>query len=302
MKKIILFAVYLCALTSSLPLLAADPSVDFGVDIGAEQDSNLNVAELDKKSGQSDIATIVNARVDAKGSAANDKLSLSGGYAYSSKTYQKYDDFDLAIHQLSADANYNFTVLTAGANYFYAGAQLGGNDFLDLNQTSLYISKLINERVYLRAASNFQEKKFSGLAARNANNKGLSGDAFIFFNQGKTFVSLGVSTEQENANARQFDYQGTTIKARVSNKFSMWGKENKLQAGVRRVERDYSGFTPEIDKKRFDSNNVIDAEWEIGLTKNLTLSTKVEGGDYDSNLASAKYSETRTSLLLKARF
>lgn len=154
------------------------------------------------------------------------KLSINGGYAYSSKTYQQYDDFDLAIHQLSADTNYNFTAFSASANYFYANANLGGDDFLNLSQTTLYISKLFNDRIYLRGASNFQNKEFNKLSSRNADNKGVYGDAFIFFNQGKTFVSVGVATENENAKAHEFDYKGKNIKTRVSNKFSLWGKDN----------------------------------------------------------------------------
>ena len=301
MKKMI-FSLLLLQTFSAAKAFAANPSVDFEIDAGAQQDSNLTVSEIDKKSNQSDLATLLNAKADAKWKAADEKLSISGSYAYSSKTYQQYDDFDLAIHQLSADANYNFTAFTAGANYFYADANLGGNDFLNLSQTSLYISKLFNDRIYLRGASNFQNKEFSKLSSRNADNKGVSGDAFIFFNQGKTFVSVGIATENENAKAHEFDYKGKSIKARVSNKFLLWRKENKLQTGIRLVDRDYSGITAEINKKRSDKSYVADIEWEVGLSKNISIATKVERGNYNSNLPSADYSDTNTSLLLKIRF
>lgn len=301
-NKIIPFTLSTLALCySAMTASAANPGVDFEVSAGAEQDSNLNVVELDKNSNESDIATLLNAKVDANWKPI-EKLSLSGGYAYSTKLYQKNDNFNLAIHQLSADANYDFNVLTVGASYHYADALLDGKNFLDLRQTSFYVSKLINEKIYLRAATNIQDKKFTNLSERDARNTGFSGDAFVFFNAGKTFVSVGAANEDENAQAKQFDYKGINFRSKVSHKFSMADKDNKVQLGWRYTKRDYSGITPEIKAERYDTSHVADAEWEINFTSKVSLVTKVERGNYNSNLAAADYSETRTSILLKARF
>ncbi len=286
---------------SAMNAMAANPSADFEVSAGAEQDSNLNVVELDKNSNESDIATLLNAKVDANWKPV-EKLSLSGGYAYSTKLYQKNDSFNLAIHQLSADANYDFNVITAGASYHYADALLDGKDFLDLRQTSFYVSKLINDKIYLRAATNIQDKTFSSLSDRDARNTGFSGDAFVFFNAGKTFVSVGAASEDENAKAKQFDYKGINVRSKVSHKFSVADLDNKVQLGLRYTKRDYSGITPELKAQRYDTSHVADAEWEINFTSKVSLITKMERGNYNSNLAAADYSETRTSILLKARF
>ena len=281
--------------------LAANPSADFEVSAGAEQDSNLNVVELDKNSHESDTAALLNAKFDVNWKP-QEKFNLSGGYAYTSKTYQHNDEFNLAIHQLYADANYEFTLLTAGASHHFAKAELDGNSFLDLHQTSVYISKLINNTVYLRAAANVQDKTFTSLSDRNATNKGFSGDAFVFFNEGKTFVNVGISNEKENARAKQFDYKGVTYKARASHKFNAFGKDNKLQLGWRYTTKDYSGITPDINAERYDSGHATDINWEISLTPKVSLETKVEHGNYNSNFAAADYSETRASLIIKARF
>lgn len=286
---------------SAMNATAANPSADFEVSAGAEQDSNLNVVELDKNSNESDIATLLNAKVDANWKPV-EKLSLSGGYAYSTKLYQKNDSFNLAIHQLSADANYDFNVITTGASYHYADALLDGKDFLDLRQTSFYVSKLINDKIYLRAASNIQDKMFSSLSDRDARNTGFSGDAFVFFNAGKTFVSIGAANENENAKAKQFDYKGINFRSKLSHKFSVADLDNKVQLGLRYTKRDYSGITPELKAQRYDTSHAADAEWEINFTSKVSLVTKVERGNYNSNLAAADYSETRTSILLKARF
>ena len=300
LNKVIPFTFTSLALfCSAINAIAA--STDFEVSAGAEQDSNLNVVELDKNSNESDLAKVLNAKLDANWKPA-EKLSVSGGYAYSTKLYQKNDSFNLAIHQLSADANYDFNLLTAGASYHYADALLDGKNFLDLRQTSFYVSKLINDKIYLRAATNIQNKKFSSLGERDARNTGFSGDVFVFYNAGRTFVSVGVANEDENANAKQFDYKGINFRSKLSHKFSVGDKENKVQVGWRYTKRDYSGITPEIKAERYDTGHVADAEWEINFTSKLSLVTKVERGNYNSNLAAADYSETRTSILLKARF
>jgi len=280
---------------------ASKPTADFEVSAGAEQDSNLNIVELDKNSNKSDVAALLNAKVDASWKPA-EKLSLSGGYAYTSKTYRENDAYNLAIHQLSLDANYDFTLLTAGANYNNAKAILDGKSFLDLQQTSFYLAKLIDNKIYFRAAVNNQEKRFSGLSERNAKNTGFAGDVFVFSNSGKTFVNFGVSNEKENARAKQFDYDGINVKAKASHKFELMGKENKVQAGYRYLKRDYSNITPEINTKRYDTGNIAEASWEISFTQKVSLETKLERGRYKSNLEAADYSETRASLLLKARF
>src|SRR6478609_7941712 len=97
-------------------LTAVAAKVDFEVSAGAEQDSNLNVVELDKNAHESDTALLLNAKADASWKPT-EKLNLSGGYAFTSKTYQNNSEFDLAIHQLYADANYDFTYVTGGASH-----------------------------------------------------------------------------------------------------------------------------------------------------------------------------------------
>jgi hypothetical protein len=294
-------SIALVLLMQTLHASAANPIADFEVSAGAEQDTNLNVTELDKSSHKSDTAALLNAKVDVNWKPS-EKLNVSGGYAYTSKTYQQNHEFNLGIHQLYADANYDFTLLTAGASHHLAKAQLDGNAFLDLQQTSLYISKLINDKIYLRAAVNSQAKTFASLSDRNATNTGFSSDAFVFFNEGKTFVNVGVANEKENARAQQFDYKGVNYKARASHKFTAFGKDNKLQLGWRYTAKDYSGITPEINAQRYDSGHVTDINWEISVTPRVSLETKLERGKYNSNFAAADYSETRASILIKARF
>ena len=301
MKKI-MFIIQSALLTSLFFQSATTfAAVDVEVSAGAEQDSNLNIVELDKHSKQSDLAALLGIKIDGS-YKPGDAWSVTGGYSFSSKTYRENSAFNLAIHQLYADANYNADVATVGISHHYANAFLDGDSFLALNQTSLYVAKLINNRIYLRGAANIQDKKFNGISNRNANNLGFSGDAFLFFNEGKTFVSVGISRDKENAHANQFDYKGIEVKAKVSHKFMLGAKANKVQLGWRHLERDYSRITPEINAQRYDSGNSVEATWELAFTPKISVETKLEKGNFNSNLASADYTENRASLTLKARF
>ena len=57
-----------------------------------------------------------------------------------------------------------------------------------------------------------------------------------------------------------------------------------------------------LSSARHDRGRVLELEAELGLSKNFALVGKVERGQYHSNLASADYSETLTSVLFKWRF
>ena len=271
------------------------------ISAGLEQDSNLTVVELDKSSHQSDLAVLLGIKVDGIWQA-NEKCKLSGSYSLFTKTYQHQSEYDLMLNQFAGDASYDAKLLTVGASYHYADANLDKNDFLNLQQNSIYIAKLINSRIYLRGATNWQDKQFAGRRERNAKNLSFAGDVFVFFNEGKTFAALGLTNENENATLHELDYKGNTMKAKLSHQYVGWNKQQKLQFGWRYVERDYTGINPDIERERYDSARITELEWEVKFTNRIAMTTNVEYSQYDSNLPSAKYSETRTSATLKARF
>lgn len=280
---------------------AATPSIKLDLETGAEYDSNLSVIELDQSSSEGDWAYLLNANISSQWQATN-QFKLKTGVSYNSKTYQDYSEFDLTIQQAFVDASYKFQPVTLGYSYRYADAELDGQDFLTLQQQSLYASRLIDQKIFLRAAINNQDKNFPVSNSRNADNQSLAGDAFFFFNQGKSFLTFGLSGETENARTNEFDYDGINIRTSVSHQFQYWNKTHRLQLGWRLDNRNYSAITPAIEKKRRDERRITSLEWQIETNKWLSLIGKIEAGDYDSNLSSANYSETITSLALKASF
>lgn len=298
MKKILL-SLAIASITNIT--FAAAPTAKFEFETGAEYDSNLSVIELDQHSSEGDWSVLAKANMNGQWQAT-DNVKLKGGLGYNSKTYQDYSEFDLIIKQAFVDASYDFQPLTLGISFHHADAELDNQDFLTLQQHSVYVSRLINQRIFLRAAINDQDKNFPDNAGRNADNQGFAGDAFFFFNQGKTFFTFGATNEKENARTHEFDYDAINFRSSISHQFSLWNKNSRLQLGWRFDNRDYSTITEPLDAKRQDERRVTTLEWELEANSWLSLIGKVESGNYDSNLASADYSETISSVTLKAQF
>lgn len=300
MKRYLYLPLLISAVGFAKPLYAASPEGSIRLEAGTEFDSNLSVVELDQYSTESDWAALLNARLNGRWKAS-DNLDLKAGYSYLTKTYQDNESFDLAIQQMHVDASYQFKMLTLGASHHHADAKLAERDFLQLQQTSLYASRLFNNRIFLRAAANYQEKEFPGNAERNARNTGIAGDVFVFFAQGKTFVVAGFTNEEENASQHQFDYDALSLRASINHKLPVWGKASKVQLGIRYHERDYAA-NAQTKIVRADHHRSAAIDWEIYLTSKITATSKIERGDYESNFAAADYSETLASVTFAATF
>ena len=291
------------ALALSVSAAAAETSktkVEAELDVGLEYDSTLSVEELDRTADRGDTARLLRGKLNGEW-AASKKLNLKGGYSYLGKNYRDNSEFDLAIHQGFADAGYDLGAFTLGASHHYALARLDDEDLLDLNLTSLYVSKLIDDRIFLRLAGNYQDKDFDDRPERSAETTGFDGDVYLFFNQAKSFVSVGVSGDREDARGDEFDYDGLGLKTKVQNKFDLLGKASKVALSYRYSDRDYDHVTPAIGETRQDSRQTTRLEWEVEMLPHLDLVSSVQYGDYDSNLDSVNYSETLAALALRLK-
>lgn len=271
------------------------------LEAGAEYNSNVSVSELESASGESDMAGTLDASLDMHWNPA-ERVSVDAGYSFTSRQYDDFDAFDLDMHLLYGDISYEFDPFTVGANYYFADAELGGDDFLTLKQNSLYVGKLFYERWHLRGALNFSEKDFDGFGARDANTEGLSLDAFWFFNQGMSTLVFGFAYDDEDTRADQFAYEADTVRTRFTHRFNWSGRESYLQLGGRAHFRNYKAITPGVGVARDDKQYVLDASVEVKLMPWLAVTGQVERGDYRSRLASADYTENRIRAGLKVSF
>lgn len=285
---------------SALPAAAkpARTGVNAELEAGREYDSTLSVVELDQSINTSDIATVLKAKLDGHWQAT-EALKLRGGYSYQFRNYDDFSEYDLGIQQWFGDASYDFGTVTLGASHFYATAELDDADLLDLNQTSIYLSRLFDQRVFVRLAADSQDKQFDGRPERDADNRALAADVYVFFNQAQTFVSVGLKGEHENANSAELDYRALGIKSKLSHKFDLLDKDSKVVLSYQYQDRDYDNQHPVIGSSRKDRRQTTRLEWEVDLNPHLALVSAMEYGDYSSNLESIDYSETVASVAVK---
>lgn len=294
------------------PVLAAEPtttpaapqeplSLSGTVALGGEYNSNLSVAQLESATGQSDVAATFDLALNA-GWRPNQRFTVEGGYSYTASRYQDIDSLDLDMHLLFADASYDFGGITLGSNVYYADADLGDHNFLELTQYSLYAGKLFGQSWYARAALNSSDKAFDVFTARDADNDGVSVELYRFFNSGRSNVMVGYGWEDEDTRGASFRYTANSLRARVNHRFSLLQHDARLQVGLRWQDRDYRFITPSIGVPRDDRQRVADARLEFELVENLMLIGRMEHGSYRSRLPSADYSDNRYALQLQLAF
>ncbi|HDZ07802.1 surface lipoprotein assembly modifier [Pseudohongiella sp.] len=276
-------------------------TVSGSLEAGAEYNSNVSVSELESATGESDTAGTLDAAVDANWQAT-DRLSVDTGYSFSGERYQDFDSFDLDLHLLYGDVSYELDAFSLGSNYYYADANLGGDDFLILKQYSLYAGKLFADQWFLRGALNFADKSFDDFAQRDADSEGLSLDAFWFFNQGRSNLVLGYAFDEEQARDTAFSYDAETLRLRYTHRLDLLGNDTELRLGTRWQDRSYQSVTPALGARRDDRQHITDARLEMSLTEQLAVAAQLERGDYQSNLGSADYTENRASVSLKLSF
>src|SRR5690606_33372262 len=142
--------------------------------------SSLKVDGLERTVHQNDNPRLLRGDLKAEWEATENP-PLKGGYYYLGRNYRDKSEFDLASHMGFGDLSYDFDLATLGASHYLAHAELDDRDFLTLNQTSVYASRLFDQRLFVRVAANVRDKAFEGRPQRDADNVGVEGDVYLFF-------------------------------------------------------------------------------------------------------------------------
>lgn len=281
-------------------------SVKGEVSLGIINNSALSVDELDEVSSQGDSGLEKTAAVTGLWKI-NDKAKLAASYRYNAQDYHEFDAFDLALHQVSVDASYQWNKKDFGLRYDGAKANLAGDNFLTFQQTSVYLGTFLQPQTFLRTSAKIKRKTFAVITDRNADGIGASAELFHFINDGNTMFMLGVSADKETASNAQFNYSGYGINTKLSQKFELFGLAQKAVISWRFQSKDFQAFNNEdmpdqSSAKTDEHKNVFKAQWQLAFNQHLALISDIEYGDYRSQLDSQTYSQTTSSLSIKAQF
>ncbi len=302
-----IFASLGCVLSMQVLAVTSEPvQVNGEVSVGVISNSALSVDELDEVSSQGDTGIEKNAAVTGLWHI-NDKTKISSSYRYNAQDYHEFNAFDLALHQVSVNASYKWHNKELGLRYDGATAKLAGDTFLTFQQASIYLGTFLQPQTFLRTSAKIKSKQFAIMNHRDADAYGINAELFHFINNGNTMFMLGLSADTETASDAVFNHNGYGVNTKLSQKFELFGFAQKAAIAWRFQSKDYQAVRndkiPSQQESRGDEHkNIFQAQWQLELNKYLALVSNLEYGDYRSQLDSQTYSQTLSSLAIKAKF
>jgi hypothetical protein len=268
--------------------------------------SALSVDELDEVSSQGDSGIQKTAAVTGLWTF-NNKAKLTSSYRYNDQDYHQLDSFDLALHQVSIDGTYKWQEKDLGLRYDGAKAKLAGETYLTFQQASIYLGTFLQPQTFLRTSLKIKRKDFAVITRRNANTFGVSTELFHFINDGRTMLMLGLSADKETATDSEFNYGGYGVNTKLSQKFELFGLALKATIGWRFQSKDFQAVSnndiPSQRESKADKHrHIFHGQWQLNVNEHLVVIGNVEYGDYRSELDSQTYTQTLSTLAIKAQF
>ena len=297
----------------SMHLMAETPdnfTVNADISLGLMNNSALSVDELDEVSSQGDSGIQKTAAVTGLWKI-DGKTKIISSYRYNKQDYHEFDSFDLALQQVSIDTNYQWHEKDLGLRYDGAKAKLAGDTFLTFQQVSIYMGMFLQPKTFLRTSGKIKSKKFAIMGTRNAETFGVSAELFHFINQGKIMLMLGISADKETAIDAQFNYDSYGVSIKFSQKFELLSFAQKAAIGWRFQEKNFQNHVQEynndsgsnqLESQADEHRNIFYAQWQFNFNEHLAMVSHLEYGDYRSQLDSKTYSQTLSSLSIKAQF
>jgi hypothetical protein len=266
---------------------------------GQHYNSNLKTAELDNASGRSASGQKTEAQLAGRWTP-DPQWTLDLSYTYQQNKWQDNSEFNTSLGLWAADLSYQAKWLTFGSSYHQAEANLAGEDFLALQQYSLYLAKLWQQRYYLRLSVNQVDKNFKALDDRDAKQQQVRSDFFAFSTDQRAFVQLGLAYQDEQTQSEFFDYRGPLMQVKASQLW-WWGKQqHKVQLGWQWQHKDYQILADA--EKRDDRIHSWQLNWLWQLNTFLALTTQLEHQNSASSLASADYSQNLLGMAVRVSF
>lgn len=287
-----------CLLLSGV--VSANP-FSFEANVGRKYDDNVSVDELDSSTGLGDHANLYKAAAGFN-YQLGESGKLSGRYSYSGTAYDTFDQFDIDTTLATLGYAHDFGGYKAGFSFRRADSELGGDDFLALDQFSVYFSTFLKKKLFFKTSYTLSDKDFDSRDDRDADKSALAADLYYFANGVKNYYLVGYKYTDEDANVAFYGYQSHKVKARYVVNFSLFERRLKWKIGLSHEQRDYADINPSIGEERSDDRTALQTSLEIPIGKDFFAMLELERANYDSNLESADYSQNEISFRLGYKY
>jgi hypothetical protein len=276
--------------------------LSFEAAAGLEYDSNVDIIDLETQTALGDFAGIFDFTAEYETKIGR-RSELGFGYEFEEELRFDLTDFSSQMHVGTIDYSRKIGDLTVGAGYRLSHYRLGGDGFLRINRIRPFAAiRAFGGKAMFRASYFFKDKRFIERPDRSAEVHAVGADAFYYLNGRKTYVIAGYRFETEDAEAAQFDLESHHVSVRFLQRIPIKRRSARLQIGWRYENRDYKTVTPSIGVVRDDSRNRVNASLEVPFGERFFAEADFRRDFFDSNLPSADFEQSVTSLRLGARY
>ena len=276
-------------------------SFDVDVEAGFHHDSNVGISDIDSVSGSSDTARKIELGVLAK-IPLNELFALRLGYDYADTAYEELSEFDLGLHHGIAE----FSLDTAGFVTSLAVerfvAVLDGDEYLEISQLTPSASKLIGNKLYVRAAFTDASKEYDAWMNRDAESESIRMDAYWLIDGMDRYIAVGLQSGKENALDDELDYESFVSILTLGQSLHLSRLPLELKAQVKLENRDYVNATESIQDLRRDDRLRASVGAAVPLSDHFELKAIVEHSNTESNLDSADVDKISYGVSISASF
>jgi hypothetical protein len=281
-----------------------DSSVDFSSDIqlGYGYDTNVAIDDVDLNTSQGDQFADLKLSGQVRVETEND-ASFSASVILSEKKYNTFELFDGRLSLTSLGVEKEISGLTLGLSLRYIDYQLDGSGFLDMYQVSPSLSWFPSRKTYVRSVYEYSDESFDRSPGRD-NQQHKAGVTGYYFIKGlRKYMTLRAQVSRNSADDDVFEHDATELRLAYHQNVRLFAREAILKVSYRYQRRDYDeAVEPTIGGFREDRRHRYEIDFEFPVTKSLSIISDISANDYQSNLASADYSQRVFKATLKYSF
>lgn len=282
---------------------AEDTKHDFSLSgfAGVEYDSTVNVAAIDEATDIGDFAGVFGANLKYEG-RFDQKNKVSASYIFRQSTLFELTEFNLQLHGTDVTYTRKAGKLSFGATHQFFLSRLGGDDLLNINRISPFLTFVPTKKLFLRGAYIYKDKNLIELNDRDAQTHAAELLSFFFLDGTHTYLTGAYRYENEDARADEFDFEAHIARVELDTRLPFGGDKNRLEIDLEYEDRDYAAFSPTIEEVRDDERLSLDVSWEVPLTKYFNVTGTYTFRDFSSNFPGADFTENVFRLTLGFEF
>lgn len=260
--------------------------------IGVEQESTQIIDLIDTVQNADNSAVTVQFNLNFDFEPTDlDKLSLSANYI--DKDFRQNNQFDSSLLITSFGYSREFKSYNLGVRNQLILSNLDGNRFLNMKQTSPYVSFFIGRKWFVNLSYIHADKNLQTNLERSAISQELSADMYHFFKGINHYLLFGLRARDENATSELFNYDATQFRISWLKKVELGGISHKIRLNWRYQQRDYDDvINPDIDDFRVDKRRQWDVQWESQISDDWAVLFNYRRNEQDSTLTTASYDQS----------